>query len=666
MHWERAKQGTESRRIPWSVAAPAALLVGLIPLTFPLTAHAQKADAKKTPIARLPEIRTHFDIFAGNGKAGPYSLSFNNIRINSPYTDENPLVIVDGVTLRPEQYTIDAPKGIITFRAPLRNTSVARVSYTYDPKVSRRNGDPASTGVTVPLMKMAGTQIKVTALPGTGTPDPKDPAKIGGGGNIPLVWSAGGKMSLLGGGLSSNFNYAGNDSIGMQLGYNVGNARNGLDVQFSKADKEFATRFGRNFGMAEATQKRSLGTRLNPAKWFGATFNSVETRDFNGKGTKEQNVLALRLGVAGAGPTLAFTRNEDNTIAANKQETSVTVDKLDLSARLTKSTSVAATGLRTMTDAPSAAGDVTAEDMTITVTAVSPNQQSSAVFALNLGGQDAVASELDKQGMSLRIQPAPVFSITAEKRDQTVTPIKPDGTEGARQSSTVQSVGAEIIPMPGAKINGSVLETINNEVKVSASNLAASFGVGAVVNGAKTLEFNTGIVNRSTEVPGQVALDTTHAQFTLRANKTLTFTGGVTWNPETKGVISRVQRQEVGVNARIGILELGSGYMLNTVNGVKEYEDVDPQFGQVSLTLGIQFNRCTRLNYSYVDMLNYRSAQELPVALVPRYLKTVGLGLTHTPGNDLTFTFGGTVTENRAQPKPTDIKAEAKVGVKFD
>jgi hypothetical protein len=452
----------------------------------------------------------------------------------------------------------------------------------------------------------------------------------------------------------------------MQLGYNVGNARNGLDLQYSKADKEFAARFGKNFGMAEATQKRSLATRLNPAKWFSANFSNVETRDFNGKGDKEQNVLALRLGGVGTGPTLAFSRTEDNTLAANKQETSVTTDKFDLSARLTKSTSVAATGLRTMTDAPAAGGDVTVEDMTFTVTAVSPNQQSSAVFALNMGGQSAAASEMGKQGMSLRIQPAPVFAITAEKRDQKVTPLSADGKEGTSQTSAVQSVGAEIIPNPGAKINGSVLETINNDVKVSASNLSASLSFGAVVNGAKTLQFDTGVVNRSTEVPGQVALDTTFTRFALRATKTLTVTGGMTWNPEDKGVISKVQRQEMGLNARIGKLELGSGYMLTTVNGVKDYDDNDPQFGQVSLTLGIQFNACTRLNWNYVDMLNYRSAQELPVALVPRYVKTVGLGLTHTPGNDLTFTLGGTVTENRAQPKPTDIKAEAKIGVKFD
>jgi hypothetical protein len=378
-------------------------------------------------------------------------------------------------------------------------------------------------------------------------------------------------------------------------------------------------------------------------------------------------VYGLRLVGAGSLPTLAFHRTEDNTVAANRQETSVLTDKLDLTAKLTKTMSVTAVGVRTALDAPG--GDVsdnTNEDMTINFTAMSPNQQSRADVMFNRGGKDAKTAEEDRQAVTLRLQPAPVFVITAERRDHTVTPIAADGTEGRPHTVQSQSAGAEMMPVPGAKLTTSVQETTTNDVKVSATNIGATVAFGGMVNGAKTLEITTGLVNRSTEVVGQDALDTLQTRFALRASKALMFSGGVTWNPEHKGVVSQAQRQELNVNARIGSLELVSGYAITTLNGVKDYDNLDPQFGQVSLTLGLQVNRFTRLNGSYMDSLNWRSARGLPVALVPHYLKSYGLGFTHTPGGDFSLSFGGTITENRAQVKnPTDIKAEAKIGVKF-
>jgi hypothetical protein len=304
---------------------------------------------------------------------------------------------------------------------------------------------------------------------------------------------------------------------------------------------------------------------------------------------------------------------------------------------------------------------VTARQATIALTSASPDKVKQATFTVNTGSKESAASREANQNVAVRLQPAPVFIIAAEQKAQRVTPVAADGTNGAPQWTTIQTASAEISPLPNAKVTTALTDTVQNDVKVSATDWNAQVGAG------KRVEIATGVTNRSTEVPGASALDTTRAQVALRPLSTLTLTGGYTWNPVDNGNVRQALRQEVGLNARVGALELGSGYSLTTLNGVPNADMLDPQYGLVSLTVGLRLNKATLLSSTYKDSLMYRTAEAQAPALVPRYLRVLGLGLSQNFGSDVSWSLGGTVTDDRSKaPKDAnDVKAEAKVGVRF-
>jgi len=629
------------RRRSMGVTATAATVFGACLVITASPAAAQAVEAR---------YRSHFDIFVGTDKPGPYTLSWNNLHVDQ---DDPIQVIVDGVTQQPDTYTLDALKGTVTFAAPLSSKSVARVSYFYDPNLARRNAGVASSPVTVPLMRLGGQNIQVTAVP-NGV-DPK------GSSTAPLVLNLGGKTNFLGGGLTSQINYGGAQGSGGKLGYNVGNDRNGLDAQFLRAEKQFATGIGKTLGMGEAVDRRSLASRLTPSKWFGISYNTNATNDLVTRAEKGQEVLAVHVGGIGTAPLLAYTRTGDRTVTPQQQQTDVTTDKVDLGARLDRMTAVNATATQAVTDAPQTSADLTARQATIALTSTSPDKVKQATVTVNSGSKESTAAREADQGLALRLQPASVFVISAEQKEQRVNPITPDGKTGTPQWTTVQTASAEITPMPNTKVTTAVSDTTQNDVKVSATDWNAQVGTG------KHVEISTGVTNRSTEVAGASALDTTRAQVAFRPLSSLTVTGGYTWNPTDNGNVRQALRQEVGLNARVGALEVGSGYALTTLNGVPNADMLDPQFGLVSLTVGLRLNKATLLSSTYKDSLMYRAAQEQAPSLVPPYLRVLGLGLSQSFGGNLNWSLGGTVTDDRSKaPKDAnDVKAEAKLGVHF-
>lgn len=779
-------------------ATPAAFVLSALVITSLLTsssvAFAQTGnvvnkdalDDKTAAINMNPNARTHFDIFVGNGKPGPYVLSWNNLRV---YPGEPMSVVVDGKTLAADAYTVDVKKGTITFKTPLAASSVVRVSYFYDAKSSKRNDDVATTPITVPLLRFGGANVKMTALP---TPDNAE-GKI----NVPVAFESNGRASFAGGNLTTRFNLAGTDNLGMQLGYKVGNDKNGLDASFYRADKELVKRFGETLGYTDASQQLAVNTRLQmmggkltsrfnyagsekvgmqfgyavgnaktgldaayysadkdmvaqfgqklgytdashryvlngrmnlaggglttkyedagygrialqsayaqgnaqngvnatyymadkklveqlgkilgygemsrkytlaiartPNKWIGLNFTSNDLTDLNTRNQRGQNTLNVRIGTAGGPrPTLGFTRVEDMSLDPAKKETSVTTDKLDIGVKMTTSTSVALTGVQTIADVPVANGDAKGNEGTVTITSVSKDNQTQASVSFNGGNKEMVTSLEEKNSITVRLQAAPVFIVSAEKRDFTVTPRNTNGSDGKPTITTSQSLGLDMIPMPGSKLTGVVAETEVNEVKVSSTTWNAQVGTG------KSMEFATGVTNRFSEVVGTDPLDTTRASVILRPSKQVTVTSSYTWNPETQGVVSQAHRQEIGLTAKLGTFEMGSGYAITTLNGLANVDNVDPQFAQLTLNLGWIFGRNTKLNGTYQDSLRYRAARTLPANLVPLYVRMINFAFTHTPGPGFNLTLGTIVTDNRADTKiPYETKFEGKMGVKF-
>ena len=264
------------------------------------------------------------DTFLGQDSAGPYILGWKNIQAGLGAKVE---VVIDGRTLLNVQYAIDPVKGEIAFSQPLKKSQMARVSYGYYPGLAQRNANPAASA---PLSASIG-KLQVLSLA-----SPTD-------GSQRMVWGLGDKSSLLGGGLSSQFFFAPESldgktvdpsalsRTGMKLGYNVGNALNGIDVGFLRAGKDF-NGYGKQVGLTESAQNLTLGGRFNPTKALGVSYNKTDNRNLDGKVGVYQESIGAKLGGVGGLPTLAFNQTVDDKPDAKGVRTRVETDKTELTA----------------------------------------------------------------------------------------------------------------------------------------------------------------------------------------------------------------------------------------------------------------------------------------------------------------------------------------------
>jgi hypothetical protein len=713
-----AKSGRNFRRTRRAGARSAVAFFGLLSGVTSVTALSYPAYAQKLEPGTFAASPQQSDLIAGQNKTGPYTLAWTKIKIS---LREKVEVILDGRTLPDDAYTIDAAKGKITFKESLKSTSVARISYFYDAKDSKRNGDFTSAPLSLPKLNIGGTNVQLTALSGAST-----------GEATRMVYGADRNLSLLGGGLSSSFLLASASAASSKLGYKYGNDKNGFDAQFQRTEKDFASKVGKSLGVGDALQKLTLGARLRPTSWFGTTVSRAEQKDLNTNVGKEQTAYGLNLGGVGGAPSLNVARTEDATVSAKGDATTVTTDKMDLAAKvgsaalaaksqkvvtddpdankdvtatsqeaglnlaiskasnivakttktvtdapdtakdvtatsqeaglnlaLGKTSAVTAKSTKTVTDAPDAKKDTEAEEATVALTAATKDKKAQAAVALTTGSKETATGVEEKQNLTIKLQPAPVLTLAAEQKAQKVTPLTEKG-EGPAQESVVQSASAELAPLPGTKLVGGVLVSEQGEEKTAATNWQATIGAG------KGVEIAGGYTNRSTTVAKGMQLDTTRANVALRPTGGLTLTGGYTVNPEKDGKVSEAVRQEVGLKARLGALELGSGYALTTLTGGLTSITDEPQFGEISVSLGLRFSRFTKLDGGYKDGLLYGGGYDLTAAAAPRAAKVYSLGLSHVVGSAFTFTMGGTVLSDYAKAgTPPAYKAEAKIGARF-
>ena len=611
-------------------------------LTFVMSARAQTLP----PGTYAPTLRT-FDLLTGQNKTGPYTLAWNNLQVS---LQNKVIVEVNGTRLPDDGYTLDAAKGTITFNAPLKADTMARVTYTYDGQKSRRNADFTSAPVTVPLLHVGETSFAVTALP-TGADT---------NGETRLVYGVDKKMRLSGGTISSQALFSPGGAA-TKIGYALGNDRNGLDAQFGRTERDFASRVGKGVGLADPLQTYKVGGRYRPMTWLGATIAQSEQRDLLGKsGVRRDNTYGMTLGGVGATPTLGYTRSASEIAAVRGAgESATTQEKIEFAARL-GTTAIKATNLRAVTDAPDKKADTTATETNVSVAAIAPDKTAQATIAITDTSKETATSVEDKQSVAVKFQPSPALVLGAEQKEQTTTPLKPDGSEGKAQTVTTQTASAELNPLAGAKLTGAVSETDTGDAKIAATDLNAQVGVGA------HLELAGGHTNRSTNTTGATTLDTTRARFALRPVSFFTVTGGYTLNPEKDGQVIPAMREELGFKAKFGRLDVGTGYSLTTLNGLAAGDASDPQYGEVSLTMGLRVSRFTTLSGQYKDGLLWGGADTLTNAVAPRSSRLYGVGLTHSIGSAFNFTMNGTRTDDRTQTgKTPDFKAEAKMGLKF-
>jgi hypothetical protein len=655
-----------------AILAAAALASIVDAAALPSAAFAQgSADAQLLASSRvaptnLPTLVPTSDIFAGKNAPGPYELTWKKLVQSREYVT---VVQVDGKRLPEAAYSLDLEKGVLTFKEPLKQASMARIDYAYSPGLSERNQNPAAAPVTLPVLKAGATSLQLTALPKVGgaAASSKSAAL-----DTLLVWGLNNRMSLLGGGLTSQVYLSPDmkdskgedgfmDRTGLSLGYKTGNQKNGFDAGFLRTGRDFAPTAGKSFGMGEsALQQLSLAARYAFTGWFNADWSQVETRSLTGAGgSSDLSKWNVRLGGIGNTPALGYSRVEDTKTNAKGVGADVVTDQLNLSAKLGTRTSVSGVAKQVATNNDGDKGDVTLQETSVALNTASKDKSQSAAVAVNTLTKESFGALEEKQSIAVTVKASHSVTFTAEQKQESVTPFGKSDEGGERElnsekakESSQQAARAEIALAPGAKITTGVRTNEVGEDKTSVTEMSAQ--IGAI----KNVDLQGSFINRSaSNDDGPSTLNTTSTRVAFKPSPTLTVTGALTINPEDKGKITEAKRQEFGLQAKFGDLKLGSAY---TVTALTTEE---AQAGEFSLSLGFRLNRFTNMTGTYKDALLWGADEE---SKLPRGVRIYSFGLNHTIGSTLNFAVGGSVTQNKQDVEaPDDIKAEAKLGVKF-
>ncbi|MGC4042219.1 MAG: hypothetical protein QM758_00255 [Armatimonas sp.] len=296
---------------------PALSLALAFSLSVAALAQAPFAGGNSRSLSNLTGATQTFDTFLGNDNTGPYVLGWKDIQTRGAE------IYIDGRQLLPAQYFLDPIKGEITFTDPIKRSQMVRVVYSYYPGQAQRNTNPAASA---PLTANLG-KIQILALS-----SPVD-------GMRRTVWGVNDKTTLLGGGFSGQFFMASESmdgqtreagtfgKAGVKLGYNAGDAKNGIDANFLRGGRDFGG-YGAQVGIAEATQNLNLAARLNPNKYTGVNFSQVDNRNLNNKPGVFQQSLTARVG------GLGFSQTVDDKPDAKGIRTRVETEKTSLDTAL--------------------------------------------------------------------------------------------------------------------------------------------------------------------------------------------------------------------------------------------------------------------------------------------------------------------------------------------
>ncbi|MBC8102065.1 MAG: hypothetical protein H7Z41_05705 [Cytophagales bacterium] len=290
---------------------------------------------------------------------------------------------------------------------------------------------------------------------------------------------------------------------------------------------------------------------------------------------------------------------------------------------------------------------------------------TQAALLVTQGTTDGTDSSEKRQSLTLQLQPSGNLTLSLAQNEKTTVSLS--GTpEVATDDTTINLsqtvVGANLQLAPNTKLTGSVQQGEQNTGRVAATDLNAQIGVG------KSLDVTGGVTSRTADQGGLLALDTTQLRLQMRPSATVSLTGGIVTNPQDKnGVISEARRQDVGLTLKQGAWEVGSGYAITTLIGeaASDERGLAFQTGEMLLSLGLRLSPYSRFSGSYKNSFLYGNTNP-EVAIGPRGLLVYSLNYTQNMGEAFSLSLGGTVTNNKAKTdQPQDVKAEAKLGLKF-
>ena len=591
------------------------------------------SGANGQSLSNLAAPTATFDTFLGQDTAGPYVLGWKNIQAGLGAKVE---VVVDGRALLNVQFAIDASKGEIVFSQPLKKTQMARVSYGFYPGVAQRNPNASSSA---PLAASIG-KLQVLAVA-----SPTD-------GSQRMVWGLGDKSSLLGGGLSSQFYFAPESldgktvdpsalsRTGMKLGYNVGNALNGLDVGFLRAGKDF-NGYGKQTGLTESAQNLSLGGRFNPTKALGLTYNKTDNRNLDGKAGVYAENIGAKLGGVGGLPTLAFSQTVDDKPDAKGVRTRVETDRTELTAGVG---GLAISARDASAQTTTADGKSVGTDQKVLDLKLAPKNQPA------LGFNRTESGTTDNAGKRARsLTDTLSVGVAAKKNAPAVRYLRTDEdrTDIAGKTTSITTDNAELsgkfgrMGVTAKTLQGKTLLPSGKETGVQQNALGIAMGPTSFLRTEDQKRSEAGVWNG-------VTADKFDSQHKVgRATLALSSLATVTTTPDSKQASIETQRMDVKLPAS------ASGPAVNVSRLTDEKTDVagarvavETQKADVSGKLGAAAITAatTTTNTTTPDPKTTGTAQETTVALT-------GSGGTKGTGATLAITGGSSQTGAAAEQK---------------
>jgi hypothetical protein len=255
----------------------------------------QQASRAPKDYSNLVPPTQYLDSFLGQDKKGPYTLTWKNFN----YSPGNPVWIsVDNQVLPSASYTLDVAKGEVTFASLIKRTQVVRVSYGYYSELASKNANPTMVApLTFKLASLGLNNLNITTFNNNAAQDPSFVLGFNSKGN----------------GLTSNLFFAPGqtnavDQSALKLGYNTGNAKNGLNVDFSRNGKGFAPTYGKAFGINDSLQTLNLNGNIT-SQVSALSFSRKDSRNLsNNQGGLNQSAL-LKLGGGRNQPLISYSSN---------------------------------------------------------------------------------------------------------------------------------------------------------------------------------------------------------------------------------------------------------------------------------------------------------------------------------------------------------------------
>jgi hypothetical protein len=595
------------------------------------------------------------DVVFGRNVKGPYLLSWKAIRPASE------VVTRDGVLLkRDTDYTFDAVSGALSFPTPIMPSQIIRVTYAADTVDSKPNTNTLNLPLQWTLWSQNKNKLTFNSL--------YHPDAPGANGSAALATS----LQYLG---SSQLARTSNLTSGLFFDLHGGDWMGRSGARFAEATKWRNADIGASYSYAGALFGQSNASGLTAGREIlqaNGTFTPLAGLKLTGL-VRETNQLLAAASLPAGRPTngtqtlesiqgLSLTLPEKGKVDATRALTTVTDAKGDSVTTTSDAVKVqrqivqgtqATIGYEAQTIVPTSKIQGEEKDQgtytqkTLVEVRSAPTKQINVTgsFRNSLGGANAGDSQ------SLHIEATPIAALKQLK----VTA----GYEDIYQDSGVQRKREALVDLPTVALvktqfSGGIQQFDSagkSQVVEILSAKSSPFRYVQVNGGAKLRQ---GTLHDNTPDPDVVS--TYNVKFALKPSKLLQLTGNVAHNPETDtGAVKRLLSQTIGLESDWGLLLFKGQY------GTENAYQTDKYNSLLNLGVDLRLTRFDVLSTAFESRSNFDTSLTSSA--------TYRLGFTHKLGSafdlNLTGSYTQTLLNGIASADKPELKAEAKVGLKF-